>query len=207
MDWKFAAAEDLSDNFEKFFARFEPCGDVGMQLVSSGPDSRGEEIKNAMIKMIYNAKKYVYIQTPYFVPDKPFLEALTVAARSGVDVEVMIPGKPDKRSVYYTTMSYVGELLGAGIRVYLHPGFIHSKTIVVDDEICTIGTTNIDIRSFQLHFEMNAFMYNAEKAHECRRIFEKDKIECIEENRELYDKRGILKIMQEGFFRMFSPIM
>lgn len=207
MDWKHSTGEDLSGDFSKFFARTVCGGDVGMQLAASGPDSKYEEIKCAMIKIISGAQKYVYIQTPYFVPDKAFAETLIVAVKSGVDVEIMLPGKPDKKAVYYTTMSYIGELLDAGVKVYLHQGFIHSKTIVADDEICTIGTTNIDIRSFQLHFEMNAFIYNNKKSVQCREIFESDKKECLEMTREIYQKRGVGQIMKEGFFRMFSPIM
>lgn len=207
IDWKHATGEDISVDFKKFFTGMIDGGEIGIQLVSSGPDSKAEEIKCAMIKIISNAQKYVYIQTPYFIPDKPFMESLIVAVKSGVDVRLMLPGKPDKKAVYYTTMSYVGELLNAGVKVYLYPGFIHSKTIVADDEICTIGTTNIDIRSFQLHFEMNAFIYSNETAVECREIFENDQKECLNVTNELYRKRSVFQIMKEGFFRMFSPIM
>ena len=86
-----------------------------------------------------------------------------MASQSGVDVRVMIPGKPDKSYVYYTTYSYMGELLDAGIKVYIYDGFIHAKTLVCDGDISTIGTTNIDIRSFQLHFEINAVMYGEKR--------------------------------------------
>ena len=149
----------------------------------------------------------MYIQTPYFVPDQAFLTAVQMAAQSGVDVRVMIPGMPDKQYVYHTTMSYVGELLDAGARVFLYPGFIHSKTMVVDDAVSTIGTANIDIRSFQLLFEINAFMYSRDMAVECRNIFSTDATVCRELTPEDYKKRGILKVIEEGFFRLFSPIM
>ena len=160
-----------------------------------------------MIKMIYSAKKYVYIQTPYFVPDQAFLTAVQLAAQSGVDVRVMIPGIPDKKYVYHTTMSYMEELLGSNVRVYQYPGFIHSKTITVDDKLLTVGTTNIDIRSFKLLFEINSFMYSQEKATEHREIFEKDMEICHELTMEEYKNRGIIRILKEGFFRLFSPIM
>lgn len=208
LDWAFSANEDLSTDIKKFFSPIQQTDqNVAMQIVASGPDSTDEEIKCGMIKIMNNANYYLYIQTPYFVPDKAFLNSLVMAAKSGVDVRVMIPGVPDKNYVYYTTMSYVGELLSAGIRVFTYPGFLHSKTIVSDDRICTVGTTNIDIRSFQLHFEINAFMYNVEKSIECRRTFLKDQEVCSEITLEFYQKRGIWQQMKEGFFRLFSQIM
>ena len=104
-------------------------------------------------------------------------------------------------------MSYVGELLDSGVRVFLYPGFIHSKTIVADDEIVTIGSTNTDIRSFRLLFEINAFIYDSDTATQNRMIFEKDEKICHELSLSEYKKRGIIKIIKEGFFRLFSPIL
>ncbi|MBO5059842.1 MAG: cardiolipin synthase [Clostridia bacterium] len=204
MDWEFSTGKKIP---VKTGGDAAAAGDTAMQIVASGPDSESEEIKCGMIRMLYGAKQYAYIQTPYFVPDDAFLTAVSSAAKSGVDVRVMIPGIPDKKYVYNTTMSYMGELLEAGVKVYLYPGFIHSKTMTVDDHICTIGSTNIDIRSFRLLFELNAFMYSDKKAIECRRIFEKDQSVCNELTIEAYKKRGIIKMIKEGFFRLFSPIM
>lgn len=204
LDWQFSTGKEVEIKTEK--AQEQP-EKVGMQVVVSGPDSRGEEIKNGMLKMIYSAKRYVYLQSPYFVPDQAFLTAVQVAARSGVDVRVMIPGMPDKKYVYHTTMSYMDELLSSNVRVYLYPGFIHSKTITVDDRLLTVGTINIDIRSFSLLFEINSFMYSREKATEHREIFEKDMEICHELTMAEYKKRGIGRVIKEGFFRLFSPIM
>ena len=119
----------------------------------------------------------------------------------------MLPGVPDKKYVYHTTMSYMDELLDSGVKVHLYPGFIHSKTITVDDELLTVGTTNIDIRSFKLLFEINSFMYSSKIAKEHREIFEKDMEICHELTMDEYKKRGIINIIKEGFFRLFSPIM
>jgi cardiolipin synthase len=102
-------------------------------------------------------------------------------------------------------MSYMDELLEQGVKVYLYPGFIHSKTITVDDELLTVGTTNIDIRSFKLLFEINSFMYNKKIAEEHKQIFEKDMEICHELTMEEYKKRGIVTVIKEGFFRLFSP--
>lgn len=208
LDWEFSTDEKLSDDLEKFFIiPNEAAGGVPMQIAASGPDSDKEQIKCGMIKMMNDARDYAYIQTPYFVPDKAFMTAVTMAAEMGVDVRIMIPGVPDKPYVYYVTKSYIGELLKAGVRVYLYNGFIHSKTIAVDDAVSTIGTTNIDIRSFQLHFEINAFMYGETITKQCRDIFMRDLEACHEVTMEEYDQRGVFNIMKEGFFRLFSPIM
>jgi cardiolipin synthase len=163
--------------------------------------------KNGIIKMLYSARRYAYIQSPYFIPDQSFRNALVTAAKSGVDVRVMIPGIPDKKYVYYSSLSYVEEMIRAGVKIYLYNGFIHSKTCVVDDEIATIGSTNIDIRSFSLHFELNAFFYQEKFSKKCREIFQSD----LEKSRlltlEEYHKRPLWVKIKEGFFRLFSQIM
>lgn len=202
-DWAFGTGKEVP---VKRYPKENP-GDVDMQIVTSGPDTSNEDIKCGMIRMLYDAKNYVYIQTPYFVPDESFLSAIRIAAQSGIDVRIMIPGIPDKKYVYHTTMSYVGELLCAGVRVFLYPGFIHAKTIVADDEIVTVGSTNTDIRSFRLLFEINSFIYNKDMAVKCRQIFNDDMALCHETTIEEYKKRGFFKILKEGFFRLFSPIM
>lgn len=202
-DWAFSTGKDIPI---KPYEHENP-GEVDMQIVASGPDTSNEDIKCGMIRMIYGAKKYVFIQTPYFVPDDAFLNAVLTASHSGIDVRLMIPGIPDKKYVYHTTMSYIGELLKAGVKVFLYPGFIHAKTIVADDEIATVGSTNTDIRSFRLLFEINSFIYNEKTAIKCREIFDKDQAICRELTLDEYNGRGFLKRFKEGFFRLFSPIL
>ncbi len=208
LDWDFSAHDNLSATLSDLHLKGKPDGEaLPMQIVSSGPDSLAEEIKSGMIKLIFSAREYLYIQTPYFVPDQTFQNALITAAASGVDVRLMIPGIPDKSYVYYTSLSYLDSMLKAGVKVYLTDGFIHSKTIVADDRIATIGTTNIDIRSFQLHFEINAFFYSDSFAKRCREIFESDmkksKLLTLDE----YKKRPLSVKIKESFFRLFSPIL
>ena len=123
-----------------------------MQLVACGPEIIQEEIKDAYIKMINKASKYVYIQTPYFIPDESIMTALRLAINSGVDVKIIIPGIPDKSSVYLASLSFVYDLLELGIEVYTYNGFIHAKNIIIDDYVVSIGSTNIDVRSFALNF-------------------------------------------------------
>ncbi len=208
LDWAFSTKEDLSLNI----ARYYPLSDKypankRVQIACSGPDTKEEEIKCALIKMINSAKEHIYIQTPYFIPDQSFLSALKLASRSGVDVRVIIPGLPDKRYVYYSTESYIGELISAGVRVYKYKGFIHAKMMSVDEGVCTIGTTNIDIRSFQLHFEINAFIYDTITTEECNRIFRNDLNDSVEVTPAIYSRRSLKQRILEGFFRLFSPIM
>src|SRR5699024_284530 len=150
-------------------------GDAGMQIVSSGPDQEWEQIKYGYIKLIMEAKEYVYIQTPYFIPDESLMDALRIAALSGVKIKLMIPNKPDQLFVYWATLSYVGELLNEGAEVYLYQnGFLHAKTIVVDGEVSSVGTANIDVRSFRLNFEVNAFLYDKKIAKQLEGEFERD---------------------------------
>src|SRR5699024_1423694 len=123
-------------------------------------------IKNGYIKMILSAKEYIYIQTPYFIPDESLRDALWIAALSGVNVKIMIPNKPDHPFVYWATLSHIGDLLEVGAEVYIYQkGFLHAKTIVVDGKIASVGTANIDVRSFRLNFEVNAFLYNRSEEH------------------------------------------
>jgi cardiolipin synthase len=128
------------------------AGETGMQIVSGGPDTEHDEIKRAFMKMITSASRTINIQTPYFVPDAPVLESIKMAALSGVDVKIMIPCKPDHVFVYWATYSYVGELLRDGARVFIYEkGFLHAKTMTVDGEVATVGSTNFDSRSFKLN--------------------------------------------------------
>ena len=208
LDWLFSTNEDISQSLARYFPLCERSEkNKRVQIVCSGPDSKEEANKCAIIKMINSAKNHIYIETPYFIPDQSFMNALKLASKSGVDVRVIIPGIPDKKYVYYSTESYIGELLSAGIKVYKYKGFIHAKMVAVDEDVVTIGTTNIDIRSFQLHFEVNAFIYDSITTGECNEIFKADLEESNEVTSAIYSKRNIKQRVLEGFFRLFSPIM
>ena len=134
MDWYYSSNSEIKIDelmIENFFPQPVKKGNIGMQIVSSGPDSNGEHIKRSIIKMVNSAKAKLYIQTPYFIPDETFIESLQIAAMSGVDVRVMLPGIPDKKYVYMATTSYIGQLLDYGIKVYFYPGFLHSKMTIM----------------------------------------------------------------------------
>jgi cardiolipin synthase len=209
-DWYYSSSEEgISEELlgERLFPTHESLGKIAMQIVSSGPDASGEQIKRGIIKMINCARNSIYIQSPYFIPDETFLESLQIAAMSGKDVRVMIPGIPDKRMVYRVTFSYIQDLMDYGIKVYIYDGFLHSKMVTIDKEVSSIGTTNIDIRSFKLDFEVNAFIYDTDFSIKCAEIFENDMKTCELVTKEWYKSRSVWNKFQEGFFRLFSGLL
>ena len=208
LDWNQASTHHHISYSERYFPAIPQKGDTAMQIVSSGPDTEYAGIKNSYIKMIMSAKKYVYIQSPYFIPDDTFLDAVQIAALSGIDVRIMIPNKPDHPFVYWATYCYAGQLLNAGAKIYHYDkGFIHAKMIVIDDEISTVGTANIDVRSFSLNFEVNAFMYDRDISHSLAEIFEKDILDCTELTIETYENRSLIVKFKESISRLLSPIL
>ncbi len=208
MDWNLAVAGKIQVNERYFPILSEETGSIGMQLVASGPDSEYQQIKNGYIKMIYAAKKTICMQTPYFVPDESLMTALKIAALSGVDVRIMLPSKPDHFFVYWATHSYLGELLSNGVKCYLYEkGFLHAKTLIVDGKVASVGTANLDIRSFKLNFEMNAFIYDTQTAERLQRIFEADAEHSKLLTRDLYEARPLWNRFKESISRLLSPIL
>ncbi len=206
LDWN-QASRDHIEYDERYFIGGEE-GDVGIQIVSSGPDQEWEQIKYGYIKMILAAKEYVYIQTPYFIPDESLMDALRIAALSGVKIKIMIPNKPDHIFVYWATLSSIGELLNEGAEVYLYQnGFLHAKTIVVDGKLSSVGTANIDVRSFRLNFEVNAFLYDADIAQELVAAFKEDILVSTQMTKSLYEKRSLGIKFKESVSRLISPIL
>ncbi len=158
--------------------------------------------------MFGKAQKSIYIQTPYFIPDEPILAALLVAVRSGVEVNIMIPCKPDHPFVYSATLSYVGQLVMAGANCYTYDdGFIHAKGVIIDEEMFCYGTANMDIRSFALNFEVNAVVYDKKKAKEMTEIFINDLKVCTKIEKDDYEERGLFMRFKEQFSRLLSPIL
>lgn len=207
LDWSFASGEEFLDD-KKYFPAKKIKGKSPVQIITSGPDSREEEIKSLFLKMIYGAENSIYIQTPYFIPDPAMLEALQVAARSGVDIRVMIPDRADHPFVYGANNSFVGQMLEAGARCYRYTrGFLHSKTICIDGRILSIGTTNMDVRSFKLNFEINAFIYDEDIAQLHDEIFREDLNDSREITVQEYENRGWTMKVRESISRLLSPIL
>ena len=207
LDWMFAAKEDVKLS-QAYYSDVIEVGSTGVQIVSSGPDSERVEVKRAYLKMITGAQKNIYLQTPYFVPDASILEALKMAAQSGVDVRIMIPCMPDHIFVYWATYSYVGELIRSGGRAFVYDkGFLHAKTIVADSEVASVGSANFDRRSFMLNFEANAFLYDGEEARKLEAIFENDMRDCHELTLELYNQRSLWIRFKESLARLLSDLL
>jgi cardiolipin synthase A/B len=207
LDWNYAAKENLSLS-RTYFPETLGRGSSMVQVVSGGPDHKWNPIKEEYLKLIGIARKHIYLQTPYFIPDQSILDALRIAALSGVDVRIMFPCKPDHPLVYWASYSYVADLLDAGVRAYTYDnGFIHAKTVTVDDLISSIGTANWDIRSFRLNFESNAVIYDPIFAERQRRHFEEDLTHSTEVTRERYRHRSLWVRFKEGISRLFSSVL
>ena len=219
LDWNYAARENL---FEKeIYFRQPHSGDEAiykgkevrpkgctMQIISSGPDNRIQQIRDNYLRLINKAQKSIYIQTPYFIPDEAVFNALLIAIRSGIEVNIMIPCKPDHPFVYWATYSYIGDMVMAGARCYTYEnGFLHSKGMVVDGRVLCYGTANMDIRSFALNFEVNALVYNEKKAQEMVKIFEEDLKVCHQITRDEYAGRRLVIRTREQVCRLLSPLL
>ncbi|WP_203364493.1 cardiolipin synthase [Bacillus sp. REN10] len=208
LDWNQASETHDIDYSDRLFPHHPSQNDISMQVVTSGPDSEWEQIKSGYIKMISSAKKSIYIQSPYFIPDASLLDALRIAALCGVDVRIMIPNKPDHMFVYWATYSNAGELIKAGAKIYIYDnGFIHAKTIVVDEKLSSVGTANIDVRSFKLNFEVNAFIYDYDTGKKLAHIFEEDMKLSYELTEEKYQNRSNVIKFKESISRLLSPIL
>ena len=208
LDWTSSTQQQLSLTDGYFTAPEHAPGAEAGQIISSGPDSRWQNIRNVYLKMISKARKNIYIQTPYFIPDESVMDAIRLAAMSGVEVRVMIPCKPDHPFVYWATYSYIGDLLEAGAKCYTYDnGFLHAKGMVVDGAVCCYGTANMDIRSFKLNFEVNAVIYSVKTAEKMEAIFLEDLKSCTRVTRCLYGRRSYAVRVKEQFSRLLSPLL
>jgi cardiolipin synthase len=206
MDWNHASPEKIAYD-PVYFPKTTGPGSCPLQIVSSGPDARFSQIKEGYVKFILTARESVYIQTPYFIPDESLTDALRIAALSGVDVRIMIPCKPDHPFVYWSTLSWIGDLLDAGVRAYTYDnGFIHAKTIVVDGIAASVGSANFDVRSFRLNFEANCFFYDPVYGGQMKKAFLDDLPKSTEITPELYRNRSRWIQAKESVSRLFSPL-
>ena len=186
---------------------FESDNNVAMQIVASGPDNQRYGIRRGYEGIIASAKEYVYIQTPYLIPEDSILESLIIAANSGVDVKIMIPCMPDHPFVYRATEYYAKYLVANGVKVYKYnDGFIHAKTMVSGSNISSVGSANQDFRSYTLNFEVNSFNYNPLLTKELKEIFEKDLEKCTLLTNEYFAKQSSWLKFKQYFSRLLSPI-
>ena len=206
-DWCFSRKELLDD--QRFFPRVESDDNVTMQIASSGPMDQWNVTMQGMMRIITRAKSYVYIQSPYLIPTEPVMSALRDTALAGVDVRLMIPYHGDRGVIpALASRSYVAQALEAGVKVYFYNGgYLHAKTIVSDDEIVTIGSTNLDVRSFEQDFEINAFIYDSNLAVQMKEIFLRDQDDCSWLTAEQWAYRPKLEKVKESVARLFSPLL
>ncbi|MCI8320615.1 MAG: cardiolipin synthase [Dorea sp.] len=209
LDWNYAAKENLFLDDSLFeIPEYMRDGRDPVQIITSGPDSKYPKIRDNYLRLIHMARKRIYIQTPYFIPDDNIKDALIIAAKSGVDVRIMIPCKPDHPFVYWATYSFAGEMIEAGARCYTYDnGFLHSKCLCVDGLVSCVGTANMDIRSFALNFEVNAVIYSAKTTQKLEEAFESDILKSTIITRKKYEQRGWLVRVKEQFCRLLSPVL
>lgn len=209
LDWNYASGENLLQRSELFRGAVSGGRDkCDIQIISSGPDKTTRQIHDNYLRLINKAEKNIYIQTPYFIPDEAILNALMIAVKSGIEVNIMIPCMPDHPFVYWATYSYIGDMVMAGANCYTYNnGFLHSKGMIVDEKVLCYGTANMDIRSFALNFEVNAVVYDRRKASEMVDIFRKDLEVCRQITRDDYAVRKLKIRIKEQVYRLLSPLL
>lgn len=207
-DWNETSKKYPLKHEENFFPPSASVKGAGMQVVVSGPDEEIDQIKNGYLRMISQARKSVYIQTPYLIPDLAVLDALRTAALSGIDVRIMIPDKPDHIFVYSASLSFARELARAGVKIYTYRnGFLHAKTVVVDGKVSSIGSANMDVRSFTLNYEANVFVYDAETAEDMVRLFLNDVKLSKELTPEYFEQLSLFKRFRLQVAQLVAPIL
>lgn len=204
-DWYYASGEYLSSS--EYYPTAEVFGEIPIQIVNAEPLGMHSNIMEAMFTAISRAKRYVYIETPYFIPTEGLLVSIQTAAMSGIDVRLVMPKKSDNAFVQYASNSYVEKLLRNKVRVYQYlKGFTHSKLIVIDDELVVAGSANMDIRSLELLFETNLFIYDKEVSKTVKNIYQTDMDNSEELNLHDWLHRSHTVKFREACFRLFSPV-
>lgn len=192
-----------------YFPKMEcGAGKSLIQIVTSDPVGEWRDILQGLLMAITSSKRYLYIQTPYLLPTEPILLALKTIALAGVDVRIMIPKRSDTRMVHWGTLSYLQELMEAGVKIYMYQkGFLHSKLVVSDDCLATVGSTNMDFRSFEHNFEVNAFMYDQASALELKGVFLSDQKDAKQLQLKQWRMRPWSQKVKESVIRLFAPLL
>lgn len=206
LDWYFVDRTLITSAC--YFPAIECSGTALAQIVTSEPVGLWREIMFGLTKALQGARKYFYMQTPYFLPTESVLQAMQQAALSGVDVRLMLPLRADSRLTHLASCSYLADVLRAGVKVYFYKkGFLHSKLMVSDDEFSTVGSTNIDFRSFEHNFEVNAFIYDVETALQLREVFIQDQREAVQVLLKNWTKRPWYRKAAESLVRLLAPLL
>ncbi len=205
--WDFVSKGKL-DITTDYFPEVDCSNNVAVQIAASGPDTKWANIMIAILTAINNAEEYIYITTPYFIPNDEIITALQIAAKVGIDVRLILPKNSDSWIANYATNSNIEALLEAGVKVYrYHKGFVHSKTLVIDDIFSTVGTCNLDNRSFEINFEINALIYNKEQSLILKSYFMEDikDSDCLDY--ESWKSRPKIVKLKESYARLWSPLL
>ena len=212
MDWEYATGGEMcpKERLQDYYGTTEypSTGDARILTVSGGPDVADfNPVRMEYLELIRNAKRSVYIHSPYFIPNDSLQDALSVAAANGVDVKVIIPDKPDHMFVYWCNISCAYSVMGNGVRVFMYnDGFVHSKTMVVDGELCSVGSANFDDRSLVLNFETNAVILSKDIGKRMDDAFAEDLKRCTEYTREDYENINGYQALKVAVSRMFSGL-
>lgn len=210
VDWYNAVRENLfSPAYFQAADAAPSSGDVRVQILTSGPDSQWAAIRQLYFFMIMTAQRHVILQSPFFILDATLCEALTAAALSGVDVKVMLSARPSgNRLPDWAGNTFILDVVDAGVQVFLYEkGYLHAKTISIDSEICSIGSANIDIRSFSINYELNAVLYSRRLARQLEQDFARDLAHCTRFDAAEYGKRSRMSRLRDSVARLFSPLL
>jgi len=205
MDWYLTNKKDIF--FDHFFPEVSIRDHHRVQIMTSGPDTSWETIIQAYFTMITEAKKEIWISTPYLIPDETMAMALKTASLCGVRVSILFPANPDHHVVYWASLSYFADLMRAGIRIYLYQeGFLHAKAILVDDKIASVGSANFDMRSFYTNFEINAVFYHPDEIRQIKEQFLHDLRYCKEVTMDQIKQYGVFARFRNSLARLLSPL-
>jgi cardiolipin synthase A/B len=210
VDWYNAVRENLfSDAYYPTDEAARPDDGVPVQILTSGPDSQWAAIRQLYGAMIISAQRRVVLQSPFFIPDATIAEALKSAALAGVDVRVMLSARASGSPMPgWAGNTYMADVAAAGVRVFLYEkGYLHAKTLSVDGEVCTVGSANLDIRSFSINYELNVVIYDARLARELEAAFERDLGGCRAFDAAEDGRRPVLRRLRDSTARLFSPLL
>lgn len=206
VDWYYSRKEFLAS--DHYFPQTEVKGDNLMQIITAGPIGLYKSIHLSFLEAIYNAKESIYIQTPYFIPTDALMLAIQTASLRGIDVRLMIPRRCDTTFVHIATQSFLQEILDAKVKVYFfEAGFLHSKLMIIDSNLIITGSANMDIRSFEHNFEIDAFIYNETTCSKAKEIFFDDMAQSTLLLAKEWQSRSRIKKLKESIVRLFSPLL
>lgn len=191
----------------KYLPELNEKGDATVQIIASGPDSDQPSVLQQYVGMIHTAEKCIRIANPYFIPGATLLTAIKIAALGGVEVKLLVPDKSDSFLAKYSMQANFEALLAVGVQIFLRNDFSHSKLIILDDALASIGTGNFDYRSFEYNFESNALIYNQEVTSAVCQAFDKECREAIAIDYKTFQQRSRIQKLKEGFAKFFSPLL